>query len=171
MATMNMFNTSDHHHHHHNHYPPMSPRISFSNDFGDGHQPIKIERRPSTLSEASTDFEFTVSGGGNNNNMIAGADELFFKGRLLPNYKVTTLRDELLCEEEEEVEEEKAMKPPKGSKRWRELLGLRRGGTPNKVRLDKVEVVVMEEVTKISASSQEMKTDGGMRLRDVENGI
>lgn len=62
--------------------------------------------------------------------MIA-ADELFFKGRMLPlrdSYptpgapagKVTTLRDELRGEGDDWA------RPPKGSPRWKEFLGFRR---------------------------------------------
>ncbi|KAK1287113.1 hypothetical protein QJS10_CPB19g01740 [Acorus calamus] len=180
MAIANMFNPSDHHHHHH-HCPPMSPRISFSSDFGDGHHPIKIER-PSAPTEASSDFEFNVSG----YNMMA-ADELFFKGRLLPykvdsstsrgrRHKTTTLRDELRCDDDDvdegDVDESSvsasAVKPPKGSKRWKGLLGLKKGSHlgGHKRSNDKVEVVMDD-----ASASQEMVNGGGMRLRDVEIGI
>lgn len=62
--------------------------------------------------------------------MIA-ADELFFKGRMLPLRdpcptqgapagKVTTLRDELRGDGDDWA------RPPKGSPRWKEFLGFRR---------------------------------------------
>ena len=84
---------------------------------------IKHERS-SREAPVSSDFEFSVS----NYNMMS-ADELFFKGRLLPfkdnctsHLQKTTLREELLV-----VDEEVSPRPPKGSStRWKGLLGLKR---------------------------------------------
>lgn len=132
MACLEMYN-SEHKGHHHHHCAPMSPRISFSNDFVDVQQAMKQER--SSRSEApaavSSDFEFSVT-----NYSMMSADELFFKGRLLPykdncnNNQVqrapTTLREELLVDDDDEYEEI-SMRPPKGSStRWKGLLGLRK---------------------------------------------
>ncbi|KAI3452030.1 hypothetical protein Pfo_008695 [Paulownia fortunei] len=92
--------------------PPMSPRISFSNDFvesshshshSNSHHQMRAAYRDAPV---SSDFEFSV-----NNYSMMSADELFFKGRLLPlkescssssNFqKTTTLRDELQNEEDD----------------------------------------------------------------------
>ncbi|XP_052196814.1 uncharacterized protein LOC127804117 [Diospyros lotus] len=114
----------------------MSPRISFSNDFVDSnHSPaahhIIQPRQPPPA--ASPDFEFSVT-----NYSMMSADELFFKGRLLPfkdcqlqnnNNKPTTLREELLVEDDEE---ELSLRPPKGSNKWKEILGLRKAHTGSK---------------------------------------
>lgn len=107
---------------------PMSPRISFSNDFADAQHVIKHERS-SREAPASSDFEFSVT-----NYSMMSADELFSKGRLLP-YKgsnksqmqrgTTTLRDELLVEDRED--DVSSHRPPKGSStRWKGLLGRKR---------------------------------------------
>lgn len=129
MACLDMYN-SEHQGHHHV-FAPMSPRISFSNDFVDARQAMKQEIRSSRSEAAapavSSDFEFSVT-----NYSMMSADELFFKGRLLP-YKdncnnrfmqktTTTLRDELLVEDDDDV----SLRPPKGSTRWKGLLGLKR---------------------------------------------
>ncbi|KAL2499694.1 hypothetical protein Adt_25244 [Abeliophyllum distichum] len=119
--------------------PPMSPRISFSNDFVESssshshshsHQQIRAP--------VSSDFEFSVS-----NYSMMSADELFFKGRLLPfkessSQKTTTLRDELQNEEEEEVDF--SLRPPKNFTRWkRGFLGLRKSHIGSKKPADKSE--------------------------------
>ncbi|POO02786.1 membrane-associated kinase regulator-like protein [Trema orientale] len=120
----------NHHHHHHHNFGPVSPRISFSNDFADSQQAIKQEIR-SSRSEApvSSDFEFSVST--TNCSMMSGADELFFKGRLLPfketttsssQRTTTTLRDELLVEDDDDGDV--TLQPPKA--RWKSLLGLKK---------------------------------------------
>ncbi|KAI0507128.1 hypothetical protein KFK09_013246 [Dendrobium nobile] len=103
--------------------PPISPRISFSNDFAVEPPPPPQQR---SAAPPDTNFEFAVGG----RPMIA-ADELFFKGRMLPlrdtcptpgaaTGRITTLRDELRGEGDE------WSRPPKGSPRWKEFLGFRR---------------------------------------------
>lgn len=125
MACLDMYN-SEHKGHHH--FAPMSPRISFSNDFVDAQQAMKQEIRSSRSEPppVSSDFEFSVT-----NYSMMSADELFFKGRLLPykdncnnQQKTTTLRDELLVEDDDD---DVSRRPPKGSStRWKGLLGLKR---------------------------------------------
>ncbi|MED6170080.1 hypothetical protein PIB30_027403 [Stylosanthes scabra] len=117
----------------------MDPRISFSN-FVDAQLAIKNEKnniyREAPVS--SSDFEFSVK----NYSMIS-ADEVFFKGMLLPqqssNKKMVTLRDELLVNDEYDDDDEdnnnKVMPPriPKtASSRWKERLGLTRRGASKK---------------------------------------
>ncbi|KAK9670398.1 hypothetical protein RND81_13G199300 [Saponaria officinalis] len=112
---------------------PMSPRISFSNDFVESSHNSRHLLCNSTSSlerhsPPSLDFEFSVS-----NHSMLPADELFFKGRLLPfkdnnNGKMQrTLRDELLVDDECDF----SLKPLKGSSssssnRWKGFLGLRK---------------------------------------------
>lgn len=113
---------------------PMSPRISFSNDFADADHVVKHERATSTAPESS-DFAFSVT----NYSMIA-ADEIFFKGRLLPlkdnscatqnQLQKMTLRDEL--RHSADWDDDASSRPPKGPTRWKELLGLKRTHIPAK---------------------------------------
>ncbi|KAL0334852.1 UNVERIFIED_CONTAM: hypothetical protein Sradi_4697100 [Sesamum radiatum] len=118
MACLNMFNNEQHP----GLYSTMSPRISFSNDFADPQQPIKLDN---SYREApvSSDFEFSVP-----NYTMISADELFFKGKMLPLRenctKTTTLRDELLAggDDYEDVSPRLA----KGANRWKERFGLKR---------------------------------------------
>lgn len=122
MALLDMYN-SEHNKGHH--CAPMSPRISFSNDFVDIQQASKQERSFRDA-PASSDFEFSVT-----NYSMMSADELFFKGRLLPfkdNYnnqmqRTTTLRDELLVGDDDD---DVSRRPPKGPTRWKGLLGLKK---------------------------------------------
>ncbi|PKA50007.1 hypothetical protein AXF42_Ash017546 [Apostasia shenzhenica] len=114
--------------------PPASPRISFSNDFALEPQPQPREGAP-----PDPNFEFAVGG----RPMIA-ADELFFKGRMLPLRdqlrqpaadRVKTLRDELRSDAGDCPG---SGRPPKGSMRWKEFLGLRRvNGGPSARKNDK----------------------------------
>ncbi|XP_047316311.1 uncharacterized protein LOC124919977 [Impatiens glandulifera] len=114
--------------------PPISPRISFSNDFAESHRYHRHHKPPNPSSSAaaaaaSSDFEFCVPTG--NNSTMIGADELFFKGRLLPlKQGTTTLREELMVEEGNQSVIGRRlmshMRPP--LKGWKELLGLRKGG-------------------------------------------
>ncbi|XP_021632412.1 uncharacterized protein LOC110629648 isoform X2 [Manihot esculenta] len=126
---------------HKGHCPPMSPRISFSNDFVDSQQIFKQERTSSrSRSEApvSTDFEFSVS-----NYSMMSADELFFKGTLLPfkdnannSQMQRTIRDELLVDDDDYEDREVCLRPPKGSTRWKSLLGLKKSHIGSK-KVDK----------------------------------
>ncbi|KAH6834358.1 hypothetical protein C2S53_012105 [Perilla frutescens var. hirtella] len=107
------------------------PRISFSNDFLDPQQPIKLEK---SYREApvSSDFEFSVR----NYSMIS-ADEVFFNGKMVPLKenltRTTTLRDELLAGDDD-YEDVSSLRLAKGTSRWRERLGLKRSqsGVPKK---------------------------------------
>ncbi|GFQ05080.1 hypothetical protein PHJA_002652100 [Phtheirospermum japonicum] len=133
MACLEMYNQKNTEHHKGSAGAPpmMSPRISFSNDFVEsqshshGHQ----LRAAAAYRDApvSSDFEFSVS-----NYSMMSADELFFKGRLLPlkegcsssSSKTTTLRDELLHNDNEPP---KSPAPaPAPATRWRGFLGLRK---------------------------------------------
>lgn len=92
MACLNMFN---------NEQPgfcsAMGPRISFSNDFADTKQALKQEINSYAEAPVSSDFEFSVP-----TYTMNPADELFFKGKLVPlKEKVMTLRDELLVDDDE----------------------------------------------------------------------
>ncbi|XP_074591697.1 uncharacterized protein LOC141847542 [Curcuma longa] len=107
--------------------PPMSPRVSFSSDFA-----VEPPRAAVRSPPPDPNFEFAVGGG----NSTIDADQLFFKGRLLPledsghghgqrQRAVTTLREELLsqagggCDWPE--------RPLRGSAiKWKELLGLKK---------------------------------------------
>ncbi|KAL1337057.1 hypothetical protein AAHE18_10G107800 [Arachis hypogaea] len=115
----------------------MDPRISFSN-FVDAKLAIKNEKnniyREAPVS--SSDFEFSVK----NYSMIS-ADEVFFKGMLLPqqcsNKKMvssTTLREKLLVNDEyDEGNKVVATRIPKtASSRWKERLGLTGRGASKK---------------------------------------
>ncbi|XP_010269320.1 PREDICTED: uncharacterized protein LOC104606011 [Nelumbo nucifera] len=179
MACLDMFNSE-----HQGLCAPMSPRISFSNDFVDAQQMIKYERSSRSEAPASSDFEFSVT----NYNMMT-ADELFFKGRLLPfkdnctnQLQKMTLRDELLIDDDDVPP-----RPPKG--KWKGLLGLKR--TPhilskkaadkcdasNSMSMERVSVAVGGNKTQLlvhdegyiisSKTSQELlSTDGGPSCRE-----
>lgn len=121
---------------------PMSPRISFSNDFVESaaQKAVKPVLELTQIKDASSssDFEFSVTG----YSMITAADELFFKGQILPfkdlcrrrhgkRGAATTLREELLIgkeEEEDDHDDSMELRPPKGStaSRWKGLMGLRK---------------------------------------------
>ncbi|KAJ9170710.1 hypothetical protein P3X46_018800 [Hevea brasiliensis] len=180
MACLDMYNSE-----HKGQCPPMSPRISFSNDFLDSQQIINQERSSRSEAPVSTDFEFSVS-----NYSMMSADELFFKGRLLPfkdngsnSQMQRTIRDELLVNDDDQYEgHEVSLRPPKGSTRWKGLLGLKRSHIGSK-KVDKsdgsVERVgegrrlgfVHEEVL-VGKNSQELLREGGSsHHRDVEIGI
>ncbi|XP_021752410.1 uncharacterized protein LOC110717922 [Chenopodium quinoa] len=128
MACLEMYNNS-HPPHSQPPLPPMSPRISFSNDFVESHN-HNLNHHHFTRSElappASSDFEFSVT---NSNTLTTTADELFSKGRLLPfkdnGNGQRTLRDELLVNDDDVGF---SPKPPKGSSsnRWKGFLGLRK---------------------------------------------
>ncbi|KAI3726279.1 hypothetical protein L1987_66076 [Smallanthus sonchifolius] len=123
--------------------PPITPRISFSNDFAESlhsRQQILKPSRDYTAPPVSSDFEFSVS-----NNSMMTADELFFKGRLLPFKDAaagsgvgqkTTLRDELLAGEEDDGAGVSFRPPKASSTRWKGFLGLRKSHIGSK-RSDK----------------------------------
>ncbi|XP_010547501.1 PREDICTED: uncharacterized protein LOC104819222 [Tarenaya hassleriana] len=124
MACLEMYNS--------NGGVPISPRISFSNDFADISPQKNNSTRTKASSSPSSDFEFSVT-----NNAMMTADELFFKGKLLPfkqtNHVQRTLREELLIEEEgSEGHGFFTLKPPPSSSsssskgRWKGLLGFKR---------------------------------------------
>uniref|UniRef100_A0A7N0UKU8 Uncharacterized protein n=1 Tax=Kalanchoe fedtschenkoi TaxID=63787 RepID=A0A7N0UKU8_KALFE len=100
----------------------MSPRISFSNDFVESQQLRReqIQAAP----PVSSDFEFSVA-----SDSMMSADELFCKGQLLPfkQKAATTLRDELLHDDEDEddgITTACSSRPPKGSStKWKGILG------------------------------------------------
>ncbi|KAI3991997.1 hypothetical protein MKX01_014888 [Papaver californicum] len=113
--------------------PPMSPRISFSNDFVDTQQQQqRTISDSSSLPKVSSNFEFSIS----NFSMIqSSADEIFSKGRILPfkpdinkSTNTTTLRDELLNDDEDGDDDDNTFslmsRPPKGPIRWRDFLRL-----------------------------------------------
>lgn len=149
MACLEMYNSEHKGHHHnqyHNHSLSVSPRISFSNDFVDTQQ-VSNQEKTTTRSDGpvSSDFEFSVS-----NYSMMSADELFFKGRLLPfkdsNKKINTLREELLVDDDEVCERQGfSLRPPKGSSsssttRWKGFLGLRKSHIGSK-KVEKSESV------------------------------
>lgn len=116
MACLNMFNNDSL-------YNNMSPRISFSNDFADPQHPINLEN---SYREApvSSDFEFSAP-----SYTMISADELFFKGKMLPLrencIKTPTLRDQLLAGDDD-YEEIGLSRLAKGTSRWKDRLGLKR---------------------------------------------
>ncbi|KAE8721813.1 DNA repair and recombination protein RAD54-like isoform 1 [Hibiscus syriacus] len=108
----------------------MDPRISFSNDFADPHVGIKYN---TNYREApvSSDFEFSVK----NYDMIH-ADEIFFKGMLLPlkgtdHGRKLTLRDTLLADDDDDGSFPSLRK---GSGWWKERLGLKRTNVVSRKR-------------------------------------
>ncbi|KAG6474437.1 hypothetical protein ZIOFF_068372 [Zingiber officinale] len=102
--------------------PPMSPRVSFSSDFAV--EPPAVQRLP----PADPNFEFAAGG----ESATIDADQLFFKGRLLPLKDsgqrprgATTLREELI--RSPAGNEEWHGRPLRGSPiKWKELLGLKK---------------------------------------------
>lgn len=145
MACVNMYNSDNHHQ---NNINMMSPRISFSNDFviDSSGTSIKHERPMYRSPDVSVpDFEFSAGGDGSDSchTMIA-ADEVFFKGRLLPlkenceRMQKMTLRDELRNDEGAREaynvpaaaatthQSTTNSRPSKVPIRWKEFLGLRK---------------------------------------------
>ncbi|KAK7406561.1 hypothetical protein VNO78_08188 [Psophocarpus tetragonolobus] len=165
---------------------PMSPRISFSNDFVDVQQAMKQEQRGSRSdAPVSSDFEFSVT-----NYSMMSADELFFKGRLLSKYKdncnnhmmqqraTTTLKEELLINDDE-YDHDFSLRPPKASStRWKGLLGLKKSHIGSKKPHKSTEAssearsAFVNEGPPINIpSSQELVNEGGSSCRDLEIGI
>lgn len=121
MACLNMFNNEQQ-----SFCSTMGPRISFSNDFADTKQAIKQEISSYTEAPVSSDFEFSVPVYPTN-----PADELFFRGKLLPLKencnKVVTLRDELLVDDDDYEDLLNIPKIPKNSGWWKlDKLGVKR---------------------------------------------
>ncbi|XWS33629.1 hypothetical protein CRYUN_Cryun22dG0099200 [Craigia yunnanensis] len=156
----------------------MNPRISFSNDFVETQQIMKQEKN-SREAPVSSDFEFSVS-----NYSMMSADELFFKGKLLPfkdncnSQMQRTLKEELLVDDDDD---NVTLRPPKGSTRWKGFLGLKRTHIGSK-KADKTEESVermgdskrsafVHEETHVSKTSQELLSEGGSSCRDMEIGI
>ncbi|XP_055814791.1 uncharacterized protein LOC129884521 [Solanum dulcamara] len=101
----------------------MGPRISFSNDFADTQQTLRHEQYGYKEAPVSSDFEFSVSG-----YKMIPADEVFFKGKLLPlrenSTKETTLKDELLANDDDDDYEDIFPSVGKGS--WKERFSFKR---------------------------------------------
>ncbi|KAM0936960.1 hypothetical protein DsansV1_C26g0194111 [Dioscorea sansibarensis] len=128
MACINMYNSGQEHHHQGG--IPMGPRISFSNDFV-VEQAAAISSVPKlSPTPGDPDFEFSVG-----SRPMMAADELFFKGRLVPLRehcimpRTTTLRDELLAGDEDDADVwASSTSRPMKSIKWKELLGLKKPG-------------------------------------------
>ncbi|KAL2906210.1 8.9 kDa basic protein [Bienertia sinuspersici] len=182
--------------------PPMSPRISFSNDFVESHNNSQhlLTSSRSEVAPASTDFEFSVTNYNNKLSSIptttATADELFFKGRLLPfkdnnnngcnNAQMQrTLRDELLVDDDEEHQTHPhfgfSLKPPKSSSsnRWKGFLGLRKSHIGSK-KVEKIDASTFDsgkrfsfgvEDPNLTKTSQDMMSGEGPSGSDMEMGI
>ncbi|KAM0975699.1 hypothetical protein FF1_018736 [Malus domestica] len=185
-ACLDMYNPSEHKFAPPLPPPPMSPRISFSNDFADAiHHEIRREVAAAPPA-VSSDFEFSVS-----NYSMMSADELFFKGRLLPfkdgcssqtRRSTTTLRDELLHGEDHD-DDVSSSRPPKGSSstRWKGLLGRKSRSHIVSKKAEKSdgdgrrsELAVVHEEAQHQVNnniSQEVLSEGGSSWRDVEIGI
>ncbi|KAK8311408.1 hypothetical protein E1A91_D02G249100v1 [Gossypium mustelinum] len=109
----------------------MDPRISFSNDFAD----VGIKYENNYYREApvsSSEFEFSVK-----NYAMIPADEIFFKGVLLPlkgdneHGRKLTLRDTLLVDDGDNGG---GSFRRKGSGWWKERLGLKKANVVSKKR-------------------------------------
>ncbi|KAF8023150.1 hypothetical protein BT93_F0598 [Corymbia citriodora subsp. variegata] len=149
---------------------PMSPRISFSNDFVDPNHSAKQDATRGPRSEAaaaaSADFEFfspSLSSPSVTGFSMMSADELFFKGRLLPLkdaiFPKTTLRDELLMNEDED-DDSVFVKPPKGaSARWKGILGLKK--TSNATSKRSVETISDEKFVEFEFNSDKCDLASG----------
>ncbi|GAA0159568.1 hypothetical protein LIER_16310 [Lithospermum erythrorhizon] len=105
-------------------HPSMTPRISFSNDFVDVQAQQQVIKHGNSYKEApvSSDFEFSLPGF----SMIS-ADELISKGKLLPLKEhcaktTTTLKDELLADDDDDCEDVSAPRLNKITSRWKERL-------------------------------------------------
>lgn len=117
MACINMFNSD----HKGLYGMPAAPRISFSSDFAVEPPATRTPGPP-----PDPNFEFAVG-----SHSMIDADQLFFKGRLLPfkdshqggPQRITTLREELGANDEDGVQLER---PPRGTIKWKELLGLKK---------------------------------------------
>ncbi|KAJ6419900.1 hypothetical protein OIU84_029927 [Salix udensis] len=143
--------------------PPMSPRISFSNDFADSQQIIRQERS-SRETPVSSDFEFSVT-----NYSMMSADELFFKGRLLPfkdsgsSQMQRTIRDELLVDDDKD--DQVSQRPRKGFFYKVE----RAPGSEREATL--VPRKLIRSVKGLWRDQLEIVSEGGSSCRDVEIGM
>ncbi|KAJ0009837.1 hypothetical protein Pint_34423 [Pistacia integerrima] len=161
MACLNMYNNEH----------SMNPRISFSNDFADTQQAAKQENKYREA-PVSADFEFSVR-----NYNMKPADEIFFKGMLVPlkdnSGRKMTLREELLVGDEEEV----LPRVPKISGWWKERLGLRKGHIVSKKGDRNVLEEVVEEprpafaddedTVTVGKTIQELLLEGGLNCRET----
>ncbi|CAN0846555.1 hypothetical protein LINGRAHAP2_LOCUS4507 [Linum grandiflorum] len=110
----------------------MDARISFSNDFVDTHQQHQHQHQHSKTkyreAPVSSDFEFSVK-----DFTLIPADEIFFKGVMVPlkedEGRKMTLREELMVD----VDDLPTKVPPKISGWWKEKLGFKRGNNNNSV--------------------------------------
>ncbi|XP_020582900.1 uncharacterized protein LOC110026346 [Phalaenopsis equestris] len=105
--------------------PPASPRISFSSDLVADAKPP-----PRDIVTPDPTFEFAVGV-----RPMISADELFFKGRMVPlstgpSAMVTTLRDELGALQNGG----EGGQQPRGFVRWKEFLGLKRASSAQSAR-------------------------------------
>ncbi|KAJ0974952.1 hypothetical protein J5N97_016917 [Dioscorea zingiberensis] len=165
MACINMYSSGQEHH---QGAIPMSPRISFSNDFVVEQAGISSVPKHSA-SPGDPDFEFSIG-----SRPMMAADELFFKGRLVPlresctiprpTTTTTTLREELLAGDEDDAGAWSSSTRPAKSIKWKEFLGLKKpvGHCGNK-KLEKSEGGVLASVEEDGGKStlQEMRSDGG----------
>ncbi|XP_059298311.1 uncharacterized protein LOC132051019 [Lycium ferocissimum] len=98
----------------------QGPRISFSNNSFDTQQHDNVYKE----APVSLDFEFSVPG----YNMIS-ADELFCKGKMLPlreNCTKTTLKDELLVDDDDDYHDVFPRMRKGMMRSWKERLGLKK---------------------------------------------
>ncbi|KAL1564127.1 hypothetical protein AAHA92_06520 [Salvia divinorum] len=123
-----MYNTNKKKKQEHNKAPPMSvsSRISFSNDL------VESSRSHSHYHDApvSSDFEFSVS-----NYSMMSADELFFKGRLLPFPLKEEEEEENNINSSTTLKNDVSLRPPKNPTRWRAFLGLTKSHIGSKKQL------------------------------------
>lgn len=122
----------------------MDPRISFSNDFADTTQLSSI-KHDSIYREApvSSDFEFSVK-----NYKMISADDIIFEGMLLPlkdnstnQIQKTTLKDELLVDDDDDDYDLMFSRPPRSLGRWKERLGLKKAHILSK-KVNKNDVIL-----------------------------
>ncbi|KAK1560494.1 hypothetical protein Q3G72_006116 [Acer saccharum] len=147
MACLNMYNNEH----------SMDPRISFSNDFADTQQHQQAAKQESNNyreAPVSSDFEFSVR----NFNLIP-ADEIFFKGMLVPlkensstHLRKMTLREELLVDDESDKAALPRMMIPKGSGWWKERLGLKKAHINISKKSDRNDGVVLADIVEEKTS-------------------
>ncbi|XP_041015841.1 uncharacterized protein LOC121258395 [Juglans microcarpa x Juglans regia] len=126
--------------------PTVDPRISFSNDSLEIQQSATKHENTYREAPVSSEFDFCVK-----NYTMMSADELFFKGMLLPvknscinQQRKMTLRDELSVDDDYE---DVSPRIPKNGNRWRERLGFKKGLSSSKKYdgSDEVMETVVEE--------------------------